>query len=84
MKTYLLLSIAITLIVVLSFQFGRMIERYRVNKALQPTLERMRRIAKKMSDKNVVIQGNPKDKSLLFKEYERSNHKSQSSQDTRE
>ena len=50
MKTYLLLSIAITLIVVLSFQFGRMIERYRVNKALQPTLERMRRIAKKIKE----------------------------------
>ena len=83
MKTYLLLSISITLIVVLSFQFGRMIERYRVNKALQPTLERMRRIRKKIKE-NEVIQGNPKDKSLLFKEYERSNHKSQSSQDTRE
>ena len=50
MKTYLLLSISVTLIVVLSFQFGRMIERHRVNKALQPTLERMRRIAKKIKE----------------------------------
>jgi len=50
MKTYLLLSISVTLIVVLSYQFGRMIERYRVNKALQPTLERMRRIAKKIKE----------------------------------